>query len=176
MSTLTSNACHQVTPGITSSNLSFSPKKISRKSTFFFGLWLMWAAIILPHAQGNPVPSHGLKETTTLKQPFTLISGNDSIASRSSRSGPQDTVLLGGEPAIFTLKDGRLSSEDYVWGTRQLDRSLNSRKVSWIPIPRSDGYEWRFTAIIDEVSGPLKLDSPKYTSTLAPKYTWSIKR
>ncbi|KAM0273549.1 hypothetical protein ACHAQH_008275 [Verticillium albo-atrum] len=87
-------------------------------------LWILWSAIF------NTAMD-------TLELPFSIELGSASIA---KVGGDQVQAQTGSEPATFTLKDGLLSSGDYILGRyTSEDRSFLPKPVFWVKKSDSEG-------------------------------------
>ncbi|KAH7347458.1 hypothetical protein B0T11DRAFT_302667 [Plectosphaerella cucumerina] len=100
-------------------------KTLLRNLSLLFSLWLLWASAVISQ-----------NVTHTLDTPFTINFGNTTIATLSSTThkdrGWSPKGFLGGEPAVFILKDGILSSGHYSLGNGPQDNSLGPKNVYWV--------------------------------------------
>lgn len=98
----------------------FGPSSSIACCFILFNIWLLCVAAVIP-----------IDEWTTLDFPFTLVNGNQSIILPAPGFVPSEPYL-GTEPAIFTLKDGRLSSGDrFLARTIMRDHSNNPKPIYW---------------------------------------------
>ncbi|KAH6666517.1 hypothetical protein F5X68DRAFT_236956 [Plectosphaerella plurivora] len=148
----------------------FGPSSmIFRCLKFLLNIWLLCVAAVIPRS--------GM---TTLDFNFTLFAGDQPIAPGPDGSGVQAT--LGLKPAVFTLKDGRLSSEDRflgptLWTTYdympqpifwwQKD-TPESSEVDWVAQKHGDSYQLLefgspLIAIDGEIYENIRPDTPTFS-------------